>query len=209
MDVTVGNRSVDVLDCPRPIDHILGRHIPSWYDPGVLIAVLADIEEILSARGECAPADALIARRCVELSLESRQQLAGDVRRDAVPLGWVDEVEENEIEESYLPLLIEALHQPRPIDILGAGAEDVHDVGAVVALALHHERLLPDQLLDGRDLHRYAEDLGFHGVLEPCVVDTCESVARAENEIDVIAALPGLGEPVREGDLRPVAGEGQ
>src|SRR3954468_18318299 len=81
-------RSIDVLDCPRPIDHILGRHIPAWYDPGVLIAVLADVEEILGARGECAPADAFVARRCVELSLESRQQLAGDMRRDAVPLGW-------------------------------------------------------------------------------------------------------------------------
>src|SRR5262245_22317628 len=93
-----------------------------------------------------------------------------------------------------------------PVERLGAGPENVRDVGAVVALPLHHERLLPEQLFDGRYLHRHAEDVGFERVREPFIVDTTDAVARAEYDVDDVVHLTGLREPVRERDFGLIPG---
>src|SRR5439155_2422625 len=84
-------------------------------------------------------------------------------------------------------------------------ADEMHDVGAIESLALHHKRLLPEKLLDGRDLHRHAEDFRLQRVREPIVVDLAHAVAGAEYEVHVIAGLVCLREPVREGDLRAIS----
>jgi hypothetical protein len=81
----------------------------------------------------------------------------------------------------------------------------VHDVGAVEPLALHDERLLPDQLLAGNDLHRHAEHLRLHRVVEPAVVDLAHAVAGVEHQVDEVIVLPCLAEPVGEGELGAVA----
>ena len=117
----------------------------------------------------------------------------------------IDEAEQHEVRQQQLPVRLEAQHHAIPVERLGARAQDVRDVGAVVALALHHERLLPEQLFDRRDLHRHAEDVGFERVREPHVVDAADAVARAEDEVDDVVALLGLGEPVRERDLGVIA----
>src|SRR5205085_3023552 len=89
---------VDVLDRPCPIHAILGCHVSARSDAGVLIAVLADVEEILSAGNERAATNTIVGRRAVQLSLQSREQLANDVRRDAMSLGRIHETEENQID---------------------------------------------------------------------------------------------------------------
>jgi hypothetical protein len=91
-----------------------------------------------------------------------------------------------------VPVRIEALEDAVPVQRLGAGAQDVRDVGAVVAFALHHERLLPEQLFDRRDLHRHTEDVRLEGELEPEIVHLADAVAGAEYEIHDVAALSAL-----------------
>jgi hypothetical protein len=81
----------------------------------------------------------------------------------------------------------------------------VHDVRTVEPLALHDERLLPEQLLARYDLHRHAEHLRLDRVLEPTVVNGAGAVAGAEHEIDEVLVPPRLREPVREGELGSVA----
>src|SRR5262245_21627533 len=93
-----------------------------------------------------------------------------------------------------------------PVERLGAGPENVRDVGAVVALALHHERLLPKQLFYGSNLHGHAEDVGFERVREPFVVDAADAIARAEYDVDDVVHLPSLREPVRERDFGLIPG---
>ena len=126
-------------------------------------------------------------------------------RRDTMALRRVHEPEEDEVGEPQLPLRREAAQEAVPVERLGAGPEHVRDVRAVVALALHDERLLPEQLFDGRDLHRHSEHVGFRGEVEPIVVDAAEAVARCEDQVHRVVALFGLREPVRKGDLGMVS----
>ena len=70
-------------------------------------------------------------------------------------------------------------------------------VGAVEALALHDERLRPDHLLRGRELHRSAQHLAHRRVLEPFLVDRRDRIAGAEDDVDEILAADRLAEPVR------------
>src|SRR5205823_11662129 len=126
---TVGRRAaslVDVLDRPSPVDAILGSHVPARYDAGVLVAVLADVEQVLSAGQQGAAADAVFGRRTIQLSLEAREQFAGDVGRETMSLGRIHKTEEDEVEEQHLPLRFEALHQTSPIDCFGARPTQVH-----------------------------------------------------------------------------------
>ena len=59
----------------------------------------------------------------------------------------IDEAEEDEMAEQHAPVRSEAPHQPVPVQQAAAVTEQVGDVGAVVALALHDQRLRPDHLL--------------------------------------------------------------
>jgi hypothetical protein len=72
----------------------------------------------------------------------------------------------------------------------------VRDVGGVAAILLEDERLLPDHLLHGRQLHRRPEHLGVDGVLEPFVVDGAHAVAGGEDHIDEVAVRERLPEPM-------------
>ncbi len=58
-------------------------------------------------------------------------------------LARVDEAEHQEVAEEQLPVRREALDEAVPVQRVHAGAEQVRDVRAVVALALHDLRLLP------------------------------------------------------------------
>jgi hypothetical protein len=79
-----------------------------------------------------------------------------------------------------------------PIERRAAGAQHVHDVGAVEPLALHDERLLPQKLLAGHDLDRHPEHLRLDGVVEPAVVHGTRPVSRVEDEVDEVIVPPRL-----------------
>ena len=121
------------------------------------------IRQILLARHQRAATDAR-AGRVVRIR-DPRSQLAQDEARNPVLLGGKDEREQDEVGVEHAPVGAEALEQPSPVEI--AGADQVEDVGAVEALALHDEGLGPDHLL-GRDQHHLpVEDRARRGVLEP------------------------------------------
>jgi hypothetical protein len=64
----------------------------------------------------------------------------------------------------------EALHQAGPVELLGVGLQQVGDVGAVVALALHDEGLGQQAVLDVGHEHRHAQHVGLGVVAEPAAV---------------------------------------
>src|SRR5205085_10292212 len=105
----------------------------------------------------------------------------------AVVFRRIDEREERQVGQKQRPVSVEAPQEPLPVDRLGAVTDDVHDVRTVEALTLHHKTFLPEKLLNWRDLDRHAEDVGVERVREPIVVYAADPVARAEDEVYVIA----------------------
>ena len=109
-------------------------------------------------------------------------------------------------------MFAEARQQPRPVDLLLAGANEVQDVSAVEALALHEKRLRPDHFLDGHQPHRKAQRFVPLRIRKPLVVDFRHAVAAGENDVDeelALASAVRLAEPVRKRELgrNPVFGE--
>ena len=131
---------------------------------------------------------------------------AGDERRDERrrhhALARVDELEQHEVGEQHAPVPAEAAQHPLPVERGALAQQQVGDVGAVVAVLLHHERLRPDHLLRRHQARLDAEHAGRTGVGEPLVVDHRDAVAGAVDHVEAVVALLGLGEPVGESDLR-------
>src|SRR5581483_1398864 len=81
----------------------------------------------------------------------------------------------------------------------------MRDIGAVVALALHHVGFRPDSLLHRAQLYSVAEYLRVYAVAKPFVVHACRAVAGAEDQIGEIFSAVGFAEPMGEGQLRVTA----
>ena len=103
--------------------------------------------------------------------------------------------------EEHAPVTPESKEQSRPVQARPAGLEDVRDVGAVVALALHDEAFRPDHLFRGHEPDGHAEHGVVDRVLEPQLVDGRDPISRAEDDVHQVLAAAGLAEPVRERDL--------
>src|SRR5215470_6113130 len=104
--------------------------------------------------------------------------------------------------QEYAPVRTEAAHEPLPVHQARTMAEQVCDIGAVVSLAFHDERLGPDHLFCRHQLDGDAQDSLVHGMRKPLVVDFCQPIAGVIDHIDELLAVMGLGEPVMERDLR-------
>src|SRR3954468_6210742 len=83
--------SVDVFDGPRPVDRILRRHVPARDEPGVLIGIQADVDEILSSGRERAATDAVRGWRRIELRAGAREQVLHDLARQSMALRRIHE----------------------------------------------------------------------------------------------------------------------
>ena len=99
-----------------------------------------------------------------------------------------------------------AIDEAPPVELVADRVDDVRDVGAVEALALHDQPLRPDHLLGRNQLHVDVEDDAVDRVVEPQLVDDRDAVAGAEDQVDEVVALERLAEPVRKRELRLVAG---
>src|SRR2546423_9536482 len=122
-----------------------------------------------------------------------------------MPLRWIDETEVHEVAEEQLPIVSEAGNEARPIHCFGTGAENVREISAIVTLAFHDERLLPEELLHRSDLHRHSEDIGLVRASEPLIVDVADAVAGTEYQVDGVVPFFRLCQPMWEGDFRVVA----
>jgi hypothetical protein len=134
------------------------------------------------------------------------QQLLDHLARDAKSLAGIDEAELHDLHEQQTPVRTEAVHEPVPVETLSGPQHEMHHVAAVIALALHDVGLRPDHLLRCRQAYGHAEDPSFDGMLEPLVIHGRLSVAAGEDEIHERVVLVDLAEPVRELQLRLVAG---
>src|SRR5690349_8586985 len=111
-------------------------------------------------------------------------------------MGRIDEAEEDEVAEQDAPMTVESLEKPRPIQRRRACAEEMRNIGTVVAFTLHDERLRPDHFFGGQDLYWNPDDHRVMAMLKPRLVDGTDAVPRTENDVDEMAALEGLGQPV-------------
>ena len=175
-------------------------------EPRILVPPELDVHQVLGARGQRAPADPSRGRR-PHLQVQQIEAPAHHRLRNAPPLGRVDESEEREVREQDAPVQPEAPRQPRPVQGVGAGVQEVLDVRSVVTLALHHEGLRPDHLFDRTQRHRNAQHPRRDRVAEPVLVHRADAVAAVEDQVDVLGASRDLAQPVREAELR-VALEG-
>ena len=140
---------------------------------------LADVWSAGGAAARLAPAAGAAARPCTRRGTASRS------RR-------VDEAEEHEVAQQHAPVRAEAPQQAAPVEAPGPGAQEVRDVVPVVALALHDERLRPDDLLRRAQPHGDAQDLGLGTLcVEPVVVHHRDAAARAVDDVDEVARSRG------------------
>src|SRR6266481_615713 len=190
------------LDRRGPVRDVLGGHLSVGGEPAVGITPAPYIGEVLRPREERAPAKPLGRRRLLRLALERPAQREHHARRNTGALARVDEAEERQVAEQDPPVGAEARHEPAPVELSVAGADQVGDVRAVVALALHHEGLGPDHLLRRAQSDGHAEHGRADGVVEPVAVDVGKTIARAVDDVDVIARDPRFPQPVRERQIR-------
>ena len=87
------------------------------------------------------------------------------------------EAEPDDESEQHAPMRAETSDQPRPIERVAEVIHEVHDVGAVEALALLHERLRPDHFLRRTQFHRHAEHVAVSRIREPVGVDAGDRIA--------------------------------
>src|SRR5438874_3956638 len=184
-------------------------HVSLWCQPRIAVAPARDVDEVLRARQDGAAAHTLAWLRRRQLLLQPRRQLAQHPGRNPVTLAGIDESEEHQVRHQYAPVVAEARDQPRPVDALRRGPQDVRDVRTIEALALHDEGLGPDHLFRRDQPHRTAEDFFLHAVDEPFVIHGGDAVAGAEDDVDEILPAPRLAEPVWERQLRLAARRAQ
>src|ERR1051326_7786535 len=85
----------------------------------------------------------------------------------------------------------------------------MRDIGPVVTLALHHERLGPDRFLDRTEIDASTEHFGLFSMTKPFIVDPRRTVAGAENQVGEIFAAIRLAEPVGKRELGMAADGGE
>ena len=149
-----------------------------------------------AGRGRLAPAPPAGARAAASMpAAGTRPALAG-----------IDVAEQHQVGEQHPASCRRSGASRRSQSSSSAAArQQVGDVAAVEALALHDERLRPDHLLGRAEPDRHPEHLVLDRVLEPAVVHPRDAVARAEDHVDEVLAVAGLAQPVGEGALGAVA----
>src|SRR5438045_2680352 len=84
----------------------------------------------------------------VRLVLQMDDERAQHPGRDAIARGRVDVAEQRQLRQQHTPMRAEAAQQALPVHRRGLVAHEVRDIAAVEALALHHECLGGNHLLD-------------------------------------------------------------
>ena len=172
----------------------------------IAIAPALDVRQVLGARQRGAEADALVDQRRVHGSVPCpAEQLAAHPVRHPSAIGGIDEVKEDHMRKQHRPEAPEAIDQASPVHGPAGHADEVGDVGAIEALALHDEGLRPQHLLGRDEAHLVTEHLGRTGVLEPDVIHHGEPVAGSEDDVDEVLTGLDLAEPVLRLHLRVVA----
>src|SRR6185369_13329422 len=97
--------------------------------------------QVLLPREKCPVAHAAAVDRLNPLPVEAPKEVGHDRVRNDAPLARIHEAEEDEVTQEHPPASSEAPEQATPVQILTARQDQMGDVRAVVALALHDEAL--------------------------------------------------------------------
>src|SRR5437773_3534491 len=97
------SRSFLGADRRRPVLDILGTHVLVRQEPGVLIAPLFDIDEVLFARQQRAAAEGLESR-AVQLAFEPAHEIAHDPLGHLRAFAGIGEAEQQDMAEQDAPM---------------------------------------------------------------------------------------------------------
>src|SRR4051812_21846673 len=97
-------------------------------------------------------------RRRLALLAKTPFQLEHEPRRNELALAGIDETKKGDVREEHLPVPVHAPEEALPVEPSPAAKKHVRDVGAVEAIALHHVRLGPDELVSGDEVDLPPED---------------------------------------------------
>src|SRR5436190_6774459 len=91
----------------------------------VVVAPLEDVDEVLLARDERASTDLLVPRWVRGFLVESRDQRVRHPRWRWCSCARVHEPIEHEVEQQDAPVIAEAGHDARPVELRSAGVEEM------------------------------------------------------------------------------------
>src|SRR5262249_9922716 len=154
------------------------------------------VDHVLLAGKQSALEAVVALGRLLPLDQQLLRQRLNDRIRHSIANARIDESKKHQMTEKNFPVRTETLQESSPIEVVAFGQNQMSNVGAVIALALHDEGFRPDHFLHGANLSRSAENLSGIGVSEPVVIDRGYAVAGAENDIDEVVSLVNLGEPM-------------
>ena len=104
------------------------------------------------------------------------------------------------------PVRPEPLDKPLPVEAWCAICQQVSDVRSVKSFPLHDICLLPNQLFGRSYPDPHAKDIGFSRLLEPDVVDCCQSISGTKNDINACPFRAHLRQPVSEFEIGIITG---
>src|SRR3569832_1808659 len=103
--------------------------------------------------------------------------------------------------EQNAPVRTDTGEQARPVELPSPRMQQMHDIGAVVALAFHHIGLRQDNFFRRTNPGRYAQHLGSGCMLETKVVYDGNAIAGIEDQVDVSILEINFSLPVRMSQL--------
>lgn len=93
------------------------------------------------------------------------------------------------------------LAQAVPVEFASCATDNVSDVSAVEALAKVDEQLRRNELLGSEYPGWHVEQDYVGAAVDPRLIDRDDGIAHAGDQVDVIAAAAGLGQPHRIANL--------
>lgn len=123
-----------------------------------------------------------------------------------MPFRRKNKTEKDQMAPQYPPIGVEPFQQAGPVQVSCACAQQMGDISSVKTFSLHDVSLLPDQLFRSNDVYLQTKDRGFAGMLEPDLIHRSESIARAENNVDIHRPALNFGQPMRESVVSRVTG---
>src|SRR5437879_185844 len=120
-------------------------------------------------------------------------------------LRWIGVAKKNRMRQQHRLVSRETLQQPPPIHLPALAENQVDHIRAVKAIAVLHEGFGPQRLFRRDQASGVAENLSFHGMSEPSIIDGAEPIAGVVEQIDERLAAQGLGDPEGIKELGAIA----
>ncbi len=131
---------------------------------------------------------------------KTRQESLHDPLGNGVRLVWVNESEKNKVAEKHRVVVVEALQEAIPVETTCLCAQQMSNIGSIIAFAFHDKGFRPDRFFDGTHEDFESPQIHLASVRKPSVVDRSGAIAGVEDEVDEMdsGGVKDLGEPMGE-----------